>query len=182
MKPVQRFQHISKMHLSYMPSNPALNLAPFGRCPSLPVDTSIPGRRVVRELDAVIEKRGRPKVIISDNGPEFTGRVVLAWAAEQEIEWHYITPGRPMENGYTESFNDKLRDECLNEHWYESLGQAREIIEAWRTDYNSVRPHSSLNYRTPEEFAASLQRQGPGCAGLVAVASPAPCQNETERL
>ena len=151
-------------------------------CPALPSDTSMPGTRVVRELDAVIAKRSKPKTIISDNGPEFTSRAVLEWAARREIEWHYITPGRPMENGYTESFNDKLRDECLNENWFTSLDEAREILEAWRIDYNSVRPHSSLGYMTPEEFAASRQVQAPGYARLVVVAAPGACTGKTERL
>lgn len=151
-------------------------------CPALPADTSMPGARVVRELDTVIAKRGKPKMIVSDNGPEFTSRAVLEWASRQGIEWHYITPGRPMENGYTESFNDKLRNECLNENWFASLREAREILEAWRIDYNSIRPHSSLGYQTPEDFAASRQVQAPGCARLVAVAPPGACTGKTERV
>lgn len=103
----------------------------------------------------LIAMRGKPKVIVSDNGPELTCRAVLIWASENNIDWHYIQPGKPQQNGYTESLNDKIRDECLNEHWFGSLAEARQIIEAWRQDYNHVRPHSSLNYLTPMEFVAA---------------------------
>lgn len=119
------------------------------------VDTSIPGRRVVRALDAIVIERGRPEMIVSDNGTELTSNAVLRWAEENGVEWHYIAPGKPQQNGFMESFNGKLRDECLNEHAFSSLVEARRIIEAWRIDYNAMRPHSSLGYLTPEEFAAS---------------------------
>jgi len=141
-------------------------------CLLLTADTSMPGSRVARELDALVRKHGKPNLIVSDNGTELTSRVVLQWAAEQGIEWHYITPGRPSENGFTESLNGKIRDECLNEHWFLSLAEARAIVEAWRQDYNHVRPHSALNYETPAAFAAA---QGAGCVRLVAVTPPAPC-------
>ena len=121
-------------------------------CLTAAADTSMPGLRVVRELDTLVKQRGRPKVIVSDNGPELTSRAVLIWAAQQHIDWHYITPGKPQQNGFTESLNGKIRDECLNEHWFRNLAEAREIIEAWRQDYNHVRPHSSLDYKTPMEF------------------------------
>lgn len=124
-------------------------------CLTITADTSMPGLRVVRELDMLIAMRGKPKVIVSDNGPELTCRAVQIWAAENNIDWHYIQPGKPQQNGYTESLNDKIRDECLNEHWFESLAEARQIVEAWRQDYNHVRPHSSLNYLTPMEFVAA---------------------------
>jgi putative transposase len=94
-------------------------------------------------------------MIVSDNGTELTGNAMLKWTAESGIAWHYIAPGKPMQNGFMESFNGKLRDECLNETVFTSLAQARRIIEAWRIDYNAVRPHSSLGYQTPEEFAAA---------------------------
>jgi putative transposase len=135
-------------------------------------DTSMPGLRVVRELDALVRRRGKPKVIISDNGTELTSRAMLMWAAEQRIDWHYIAPGRPQQNGYTESLNGKLRDECLNEHWFSDLGEARTVLKHWQHDYNTVRPHSALNYLTPAEFIA---RQGAGCVRLGAVTPPAPC-------
>jgi len=117
------------------------------------VDTSISGARVVRVLEELKRQRGLPAQIRSDNGPEFTSRAVDQWVYEQGIRWHYIQPGRPMENGYVESFNGRFRDECLNENWFCSLAEARAIIAAWRQDYNQCRPHSALGYRTPEEFA-----------------------------
>lgn len=124
-------------------------------CLTLAADTSMPGLRVVRELDLLVKKHGKPKVIVSDNGPELTSRAVLIWAAQNAIDWHYIQPGKPQQNGYTESLNDKIRDECLNEHWFSCLAEARAIIEAWRRDYNHVRPHSALGYLTPMEFIAA---------------------------
>ena len=119
------------------------------------VDTSLPGRRIVRVLDRLVAEWGKPAMIVSDNGTELTCNAMLRWTTESGIAWHYIAPGKPMQNGYMESFNGKLRDECLNEHVFGSLSGARRIIEAWRIDYNEVRPHSSLGYQTPEEFAAA---------------------------
>jgi putative transposase len=92
-------------------------------------------------------------MIVSDNGTEFTSNALLAWQEEQEIEWHYIAPGKPMQNGFVESFNGRLRDECLNEHLFANLNEARRIIQDWRIDYNNNRPHTSLNGLTPTEFA-----------------------------
>jgi putative transposase len=123
------------------------------------VDTSLPGRRIVRVLDRLVAIWGRPAMIVSDNGTELTCNAMLKWTTENAVEWHYIAPGKPMQNGYMESFNGKLRDECLNEHVFGSLGEARRIIEAWRVDYNEVRPHSSLGYLTPEEFAHAWSEQ-----------------------
>lgn len=122
---------------------------------AIEVDTSLSGLRVARVLEGLKMQRGLPEQIRSDNGPEFTSRVLDQWAYEHGIRWHYIQPGRPMENGYVESFNGRLRDECLNENWFGDLAEARETIEAWRQDYNQCRPHSALGYRTPEEFAAA---------------------------
>ena len=119
------------------------------------VDTSLPGARVARALDRIVAERGKPEMIVSDNGTELTCNAILKWAEANDVEWHYIAPGKPQQNGFMESFNGKLRDECLNEHVFCSLTQARRIIEAWRIDYNTMRPHSSLGYLTPEEFAAS---------------------------
>jgi putative transposase len=93
-------------------------------------------------------------MIVSDNRTELTSNAILAWQQEHGVEWHYIAPGKPMQNGFVESFNGRLRDECLNEHLFISLDEAREIIEAWRIDYNTNRPHTSLNGLTPTEFAA----------------------------
>ncbi len=123
-------------------------------CLAVEVDTSLPGRRVARVLERLKETRGLPAVIVTDQGPEFTGKVLDQWAYEHGVELHFIDPGKPMQNGLVESFNGHFRDECLNEHWFTSLGDAREKIEAWRTDYNGVRPHSGLGQRTPWEYAA----------------------------
>jgi len=123
-------------------------------CLGLVVDTSLTGLRVARELDRIAELRGYPCMIVSDNGTELTSNAILAWQQLRDVEWHYIAPGKPMQNGFVESFNGRLRDECLNEHLFGNLKEAREIIEEWRIDYNTNRPHSSLNGLTPIEFAA----------------------------
>jgi putative transposase len=123
-------------------------------------DTSISGRRVARELTALIEGRGKPQMIVSDNGTEFTSNAVLRWSKEHRIEWHYIAPGKPMQNGYIESFNGKMRDELLNESLFLNLDQARQIVAAWVADYNTRRPHSSLGYRTPTAYADHLTATG----------------------
>jgi putative transposase len=125
-------------------------------CVAIDVDYSIPSMSVTRALDQCAAERGYPRTIVSDNGSEFTSRHMLHWAAQRKIELHFIDPGKPTQNCYVESFNGSLRDECLNEHAFTSLSEAREIIEAWRTDYNEVRPHKSLGKKTPEEFAKSL--------------------------
>jgi putative transposase len=119
-------------------------------------DTSISGKRVARELTALIEERGKPQMIVSDNGTEFTSNAILRWSKEHQVEWHYIAPGKPMQNGYIESFNGRMRDELLNESLFLELDQARQIITAWTADYNTKRPHSSLNYRTPAAYADHL--------------------------
>jgi putative transposase len=121
-------------------------------CLASVVDTSIGGQRVIRELEQLTIERGMPKTIVSDNGSELTSAAVLRWSTGR-LEWHYIAPGKPMQNAFVESFNGRLRDECLNEHAFLNLAEAREIIEAWRRDYNHLRPHSSLAARTPAEFA-----------------------------
>jgi putative transposase len=123
-------------------------------CLAIEVDTSLGGGRVVRVLEELKQRRGLPLKIRSDNGPEFVSRAVDQWAYEQGLHWHTIQPGRPMENGYVESFNGRFRDECLNENWFTDLADAREKIADWKQDYNERRPHSSLQYRTPMEFAA----------------------------
>ncbi len=123
-------------------------------CLALVVDNSLSGVRVARELDRIVERRGSPCMIVSDNGTELTSRAILGWQQDHRVEWHYIAPGKPTQNGFIESFNGRLRDECLNEHLFTSLTEARRIIEAWRIDYNTRRPHSSLDGLTPTEFAA----------------------------
>lgn len=142
-------------------------------------DVSISGVRVARELSAIVATRGKPRMIISDNGTEFTSNAVLAWSAETGIEWHYIAPGKPMQNGYIESFNGRMRDELLNESLFLGLADARLSITAWVADYNNARPHSSLDYRTPAAFAAQLNASGPraallGGSALRPIAQPAP--------
>ena len=122
-------------------------------CLWIEVDSSLSGQRVTRVLDQCIELYGRPKSVLTDNGPEFSGLHMDRWAYEQDIKHTFIQPGKPSQNGYIESFNGKLRDECLNENWFTHVGDAREKIEAWRVDYNEERPHSSLNNLTPAEYA-----------------------------
>ena len=119
-------------------------------------DTSISGRRVARELTMLIETRGKPGMIVSDHGTEFTSNAILGWATDHRVEWHYIAPGKPMQNGFVESFNGRMRDELLNETLFLNLDQARLLIGAWVTDYNTARPHSSLGYRTPAAYADQL--------------------------
>jgi transposase InsO family protein len=123
-------------------------------------DTSISGHRVARELTTIIERRGRPGMIVSDNGTELTSHAIFAWSRDHKIEWHYIMPGKPMQNGYVESFNGKMRDELLNETLFFSLDHARKAITAWVEDYNTRRPHSALAYQTPAAFAAKLTATG----------------------
>ncbi len=123
---------------------------------AIEVDTSLPSGRVVRVLKRVMTERGRPTEIVLDNGPELISRVLDQWADEQGITLGFIEPGKPEQNAVMESFNGRLRDECLNSHWFRSLADARQIIEDWRQDYNHVRPHSSLNYATPREVYEQL--------------------------
>jgi putative transposase len=118
---------------------------------ALVVDSSINGRRVVRELDALIARRGRPAMIVSDNGTELTSRAVLEWTNRTGTLWHYIAPGKPTQNAFVESFIGRFRDECLNEEVFTSLVEARAVIECWRSDYNQVRPHSAHGGLTPED-------------------------------
>ena len=124
---------------------------------AIEVDTSLPALRVIRVLEQLRVERGLPQQIIVDNGAEFTSKALDQWAYENHVRLQFITPGRPMENGYIESFHGKFREECLNEHWFLTLDDARETIESWRLDYNQVRPHSALAYRTPEEFARAMK-------------------------
>jgi putative transposase len=132
-------------------------------CLALEVDTCLPSRRVTRALNGVIAERGRPERIRMDNGSELTSRHFLAWGIEQHIELVHIQPGKPVQNAHVESFNGRLRDECLNTQWFRNLWHARRQIAAWRNEFNQERPHSSLAYRTPHEFARAC---------LAATASP----------
>ena len=160
-------------------------------CLALVADTSLPGLRVVRELEAVIACRGRPVMCVSDNGTELTGMAVLRWCQEMRIEWHYIAPGKPTQNAFIESFNGRLRDELLNETLFTTLAQARAVLAAWKNDYNMVRPHSALGNLTPAQYvdrsASRPQRGGAlrytGGSAPRPVAPPSPMgSNETGTL
>jgi putative transposase len=122
-------------------------------CLALVADTSLSGIRVARELDRLVMERGKPRMVVSDNGSELTSNAILAWADQSRVAWHYIAPGKPMQNAFIESFNGRLRDELLNETLFSSLAQTRVALGCWRADYNDTRPHSQLGWRTPSEFA-----------------------------
>lgn len=125
-------------------------------CPAIEVDFSLTGARVARVLDQVAGRRGYPRAIVCDNGPEFAGADLDDWAAAHDVLLDFIDPGKPVQNAFIESFNGTFRDECLNENWFVSLPDARQTIEAWRVDYECERPHSRLNDLTPREFAQQL--------------------------
>jgi putative transposase len=131
---------------------------------AIEVDTSLPGGRVVRVLERLAVERGAPDEIVLDNGPELAGKAVDQWAYERGVQLRFIEPGKPVQNAFVESFQGRLRDECLDRHWFVGLSDARHTVEAWRQDYNQSRPHSALGYRPPEEFrqafeAAAIRRQ-----------------------
>jgi putative transposase len=126
-------------------------------CLAIEVDTSLSGVRVARVLDAIGFARGFPQTLVMDNGTELTGIAMACWARDRKVRLHFISPGKPTQNAYIESFNGRFRDECLNEHEFRSLAHARVIIEDWRRDYNELRPHKSLANRTPEEFVRELK-------------------------
>ena len=124
-------------------------------CLALVADTSLSGARVARELDVIAKTRGYPATIVSDNGTELTSTAVLRWTQDRKVGWHYIAPGKPTQNAFVESFNGRLRDECLNETLFTSLRHARAMLAAWKRDYNEVRPHSALGGLTPGEASVS---------------------------
>src|SRR5207237_2002195 len=128
-------------------------------------DTSLSGDRVARELDRLMIERGKPKMVVSDNGSELTSNAILTWADHTRVAWHYIAPGKPTQNAFIESFNGRLRDELLNETLFTSLAHARAALAEWRLDYNTVRPHSSLGNLPPTDYAmissSASQRDGP---------------------
>lgn len=146
------------------------------------VDTSLPALRVVQVLERVAQERGFPETIQVDNGPEFISRVVDQWAYTNGVALHFIDPGKPVQNAFIESFNGKFRDECLNQSWYTSLEDAQQIIEAWRTDYNTVRPHSSLGYQTPEEYATTVAPRPASTPTPVVSHTPAWSQIDVQEL
>lgn len=116
------------------------------------VAPSINGRQVASILKSLFQQKGKPTMIVSDNGTEFTSQAVLTFAHQEDILWHYIAPGKPTQNAFIESFNGKLRDECLNQHWFTNLSHAQHILEEWRQDYNHVRPHTALKGQTPNQI------------------------------
>jgi putative transposase len=128
-------------------------------CLALEVDTGFASRRVTRVLDQIIAERGKPLAIRCDNGPELTSRHILAWSVDSKVELRHIQPGKPTQNAYVESFHGRLREECLRVSWFTNLFDARRKISNWKTEYNEERPHSSLGYRTPSEFAAIHKEQ-----------------------
>ena len=129
-------------------------------CPAIEADSCLGSHRVTRVLDRVIAERGQPHAIRCDNGPEFTSRHFLSWCEKRQIRLMFSEPGRPMQNGHIESFNGRFRDECLNANWFLTLADAKAKIEAWRKEYNAERPHSSLGYLSPDEFAARQMPRG----------------------
>jgi putative transposase len=133
-------------------------------CLALVPDTSLPGQRVVRELDVLIVSRGRPAMCVSDNGTELTGMAILRWSQETRVGWHYIAPGKPQQNAFVESFNGRLRDQLLNETLFTSLAHVRKALAIWKDDYNTIRPHSALDNLPPAVFAKlsapATQRDG----------------------
>jgi putative transposase len=133
-------------------------------CLAAIADTSISGRRVARELTELIGRRGKPGMIVFDHGTEFTSNAILAWSQDHIVDWHYIEKGKPMQNGYIESFNGRMRDELLNESLFFGLDHARSALAEWVDDYNTARPHSSLGYRTPSTFAATIAATGEAAA------------------
>ena len=137
-------------------------------------DFSLSGRRVARELDLLIARHGRPKTVGSDNGTELTSNAILSWTAETGVDWHYIDPGKPVQNAFIESFNGRLRDEFLNETLFTSLAQARAALEEWRRDYNTVRPHSRIGWLTPAVYAEQFSPQRGQGAALVHGSAPWP--------
>jgi len=123
------------------------------------IDHGMGSRYVVRVLEDVVRFRGKPGAIRTDQGPEFTSQALDQWAYRNGVTLKLIQPGKPTQNGYIESFNGKFRDECLNEHWFSTLAEARAIVSAWRRDYNEHRPHSSIGYLTPAEYGARHRSQ-----------------------
>jgi len=159
-------------------------------CLCLVADTSLSGLRVARELDAIIARRARPAMCVSDNGTELTSMAILRWSQETRVEWHYIAPGKPTQNAFVESFNGRLRDELLNETLFVSLAHARSALAEWKDDYNTVRPHSGLGNLPPADYAklsvSAMQRDGTlrsvGGSAPRPVAPPSQTGSNDERI
>lgn len=135
--------------------------------PTVEVGSSIPGKRVVEILERLAFTVGLPQIITVDNGPEFTGRALDEWAHRNGVKLDYIRPGKPVDNAYIESFNGRLRQECLDENWFTSIEDAKIRIESWRIDYNEQRPHSSLGNETPKAFAETWRQSQTATAGIL---------------
>jgi len=148
-------------------------------CLALEVDTSFASRRVTRVLEAIVAERGQPQAIRCDNGPKLTSRHFLAWCVERQIELVHIQPGKPTQNAHIESFHGRLREECLAVSWFQNLFDARRKIAVWRKDYNEERPHSSLGYLTPNQFATSMRAAESGSALLATSSSAANPEAQT---
>ena len=151
-------------------------------CLAAIADTSISGRRVARELDAIFAWRGKPDLIVSDHGTEFTSNAMLAWAQGSRIAWHFIAPGKPMQNGICEAFNGRMRDELLNETIFYDLDHVRSTLARWTAVYNQKRPHSALGYLTPAEFAGAFTATGDRlrpAAPITRCSAGAPAPNST---
>jgi putative transposase len=144
-------------------------------CLALVADTSLSGIRVVRELDRLIIERGKPKMVVSDNGTELTSNAILTWADQSRVVWHYIAPGKPMQNAFIESFNGRLLDQLLNETLFTSLAQARvTLLGCWRADYNDTRPHSQLRWNPPPSSPSPAIRAGDLALRYAEGSAPAP--------
>jgi putative transposase len=153
------------------------------RCLAAVADFSLSGKRVARELDRLIAVHGKPRAIGSDNGTELTSNAILTWTADSGVDWHYIDPGKPVQNAFIESFNGRLRDEFLNETTFTSLPQARAVLEEWRRDYNTVRPHSRIGWLTPDAYAARFTGQRGHGAALTTGSAPWPlATDQTEEF
>ena len=127
--------------------------------PAIEVDTSLPGSRVIEVLERAIERSGVPQMLCVDNGPEFSGRVLDQWAHRKRVKLQFSRPGKPTDNAMIETFNAKVRVECLDQHWFTSVEDAANTLEEWRQDYNQHRPHSALKDQTPHEFEAAWHRE-----------------------
>ena len=135
-------------------------------CLKIEVGHLMPCCKVVRILEEIEQERGLPEKIVIDNGPEYTSKMLKKWAESKRVSLSYISPGRPMENGYIESFNGRFREECLNQNWFQNILEAAKIVEEWRKDYNNNRPHSSLGYLTPMEYLRERNKEKPGTVYL----------------
>jgi transposase InsO family protein len=144
-------------------------------------DTSLSGKRVVREMTALIARRGKPGAIVSDNGTEFTSAAVLAFTEAARLDWRYIAPGKPTQNAFAESFQGRMRDECLNEHLFFSMNHARAIVAGWVHDFNTARPHSAIGYMTPAAYAATLKPQRASALRHLESSAPMPVASVAPR-